>query len=353
MPERIAAACPTGLPSITVVDLRRELKAGNRSIFSRRLQLKMKEALKRHEQVILYLNRRGGATFVQCRTCGHVIGCRRCQVPMSYHFDQEKLVCHHCNYRLPVPTVCPECRSRHIKYLGLGTQAVARDTASLLPDARILRWDSDTTRPKDSHQGLLKDFSGGKADILIGTQMIAKGLEFPGVSLVGVINADTGLNLPDFRAGERTFSLLSQIAGRAGRGLLPGEAIIQSYWPEHYAIQAMAKQDYAAFYHTEIEYRRELNLPPFSKLIRLTFYHRNDDFCRRESFRLKTDMQQSLQRLGIAGVSIVGPAPAFIHRLRGLFRWNIFLKGQQPELLLDAVQLPRHWRVDVDPVGLE
>jgi len=353
LPERLAPRIAPALPEVEVVDLREELKSGNRSIFSRALQNELAGTLSRKEQAILFLNRRGGATFIQCRSCGHVLGCRRCGVSLSYHFEEEKLVCHHCNHRQAVPRVCPECSSNKIKYLGAGTQTVAAEVAELFPGARVIRWDSDTTRQRNGHRDFLHAFREGRADIIIGTQMIARGLDFPGVSLVGVINADTGLNLPDFRAGERTFSLLSQVAGRAGRGHAPGKVIIQSYYPGHYAIQAAARHDYPAFYTRELAYRRELHHPPFSKLIRLTFAHTSDEFCQREAFRLKAELEQQRDCRGIAGISLVGPAPAFLHRLRGRYRWNIHIKGSQPVRLLEVVDLPGRWRVDVDPLGLE
>jgi len=353
LPDRLAPRVSPELPEIELVDLRQELKSGNRSIFSRALQNELSRTLSGKEQAILFLNRRGGATFIQCRDCGHVLICRRCQVSLSYHFEEEKLVCHHCNYHQPVPQVCPECSSRKIKYLGAGTQAVAAEVAALFPQARVIRWDSDTTRLKNGHRDFLHAVRERRADIIIGTQMIAKGLDFPGVSLVGVINADIGLNLPDFRAGERTFSLLSQVAGRAGRGSSPGKVIIQSYCPGHYSIQAAARHDYAAFYTRELAYRRDLYQPPFSSLIRLTFAHTNDEFCQREALRLKTELEQQRDCRGIAGISLIGPAPAFLHRLRGRYRWSIHIKGSQPTQLLDLVELPARWKVDVDPLGLE
>jgi len=353
LPDRLAPRVSPALPEVEVVDLREELKSGNRSIFSRSLQNELAGTLSRKEQAMLFLNRRGGATFIQCRSCGHVLGCRRCRVSLSYHFEEESLVCHHCNYRQPVPQVCPECSSRKIKYLGAGTQAVAAEVAALFPAARVIRWDSDTTRLKNGHRDFLHTFREGRADIIIGTQMIAKGLDFPGVSLVGVINADIGLNLPDFRAGERTFSLLSQVAGRAGRGSAPGKVIIQSYCPGHYSIQAAARHDYAAFYTRELAYRRELYQPPFSRLVRLTFAHTNDEFCQREALRLKTEFEQQRDCQGIAGISLIGPAPAFLHRLRGRYRWSLYIKGSQPAQLLEQVELPARWKVDVDPLGLE
>ncbi|MDD5498345.1 MAG: primosomal protein N' [Dehalococcoidales bacterium] len=353
MPERITEDGHSSMPEVKVIDLREELKAGNRSIFSRTLQQEIAGALHKKEQVILFLNRRGGATFVQCRNCGYVISCRRCRVSLSYHPDEEKLVCHHCNWRQPVPESCPECTSKRIKYLGLGTQGVEAEIARLYPQAKVLRWDSDTTQLKNTHTSYMEKMLERGADILIGTQMIAKGMDFPGVSVVGVVNADTGINLPDFRSGERTFSLLCQVAGRAGRGNTAGKVIIQSYCPDHYAIQAAARHDYQSFFNTEIAYRRSLNQPPFSRLARLIYSHTNDELCRREAVRVKFELNETSNKLGLAGISLIGPAPAFFHRLRGRYRWSIVIKGADPAALLSRIDLPPRWKVDIDPLGLD
>jgi primosomal protein N' (replication factor Y) len=216
----------------------------------------------------------------------------------------------------------------------------------------LLRWDSDVTKQRYSHEEILGKFRSHQADILIGTQMIAKGLDFPLVTLVGVVNADTSLNLPDFRAGERTFQLLSQVAGRAGRGVRGGRVIIQTYSPENYTIQAAAKHDYTLFYEQEIAYRRRLNNPPFSRLICLTYTHTNDNRCREEAERMKHILDAGKEAQGIADLSTIGPAPAFINRLRGRFRWQLILRGTNPAAFLSPIDLPRGWIVDVDPVGL-
>ncbi|GAG34647.1 unnamed protein product, partial [marine sediment metagenome] len=240
LPERVTPGGGASLPRIEIIDLREELKSGNRSIFSVALSEAIERVLDNEEQAILFLNRRGAATSIQCRNCGFVLACRRCETPLGYHLTEDVLVCHQCNQRAQVPRTCPRCMSRRIKFLGLGTQRLERETGLTFPDARLLRWDSDVTRQKHSHQEILDRFRNHEADILIGTQMVAKGLDLPRVTLVGVVNADTGLNLPDFRAGERTFQLLCQVAGRAGRGTVPGQVIIQTYAPEHYAVQAAA-----------------------------------------------------------------------------------------------------------------
>ena len=352
LPERLTPHEGSALPQVEIVDLRDELKSGNRSIFSRSLKQTTAKAVASGEQVIMFLNRRGVATFIQCRNCGFVLQCRRCQVALSYHSAEDALVCHHCNYRAAVPQICPRCLSRRIKFLGIGTQKLEQEAGHTFPQARLLRWDSDATRGKHSHQEILDSFRTHNADILIGTQMVAKGLDLPLVTLVGVVSADTGLNLPDFRAGERTFQLLSQVAGRAGRGALSGQVIIQTYSPQHYAIQAAVKHDYASFYDQEIAYRRQLHNPPFSRLVRLVYSHTNDALCQRGAERMKRLLVTERDSKGIAGISFIGPAPAFIHRLRGRFRWQLIIRGSEPSAFLSQIPIPQGWTVDIDPIGL-
>ena len=352
LPQRLTPREGSALPEVDLVDLREELKAGNRSIFSRPLRQAIDSALANREQVILFFNRRGGATFIQCRHCGLVLRCRRCEVALSYHPAEDGLVCHQCNYRTLVPQTCPRCSSRRIKFLGLGTQRLEQEAGYAFPEARLLRWDSDATRKKHAHQQILDRFRSHQADILIGTQMVAKGLDLPRVTLVGVVSADTALNLPDFRAGERTFQLLCQVAGRAGRGAPGGRAIIQSYWPKHYAIQAAIRHDYAAFYEQEIGYRRQLRNPPFSRLVRLIFSHPNDTLCQQEAERMKRLLIAQRDAQGVAGLSLIGPAPAFIHRLRGRFRWQLIIRGSEPSAFLGQLAIPKGWVIDVDPLGL-
>jgi primosomal protein N' (replication factor Y) len=352
LPGRVTPRDGSALPKVEVVDLREELKAGNRSLFSRSLSQAMTEAVTKGEQVILFLNRRGAATFIQCRRCGFVLRCQRCQVPLTHHLAEDMLVCHQCNRRTPVPESCPRCRGRRIKFLGLGTQRLEQEVGQSFPRARRLRWDSDATRGKHSHDEILAKFRAHQADILIGTQMIAKGLDLPLVTLVGVVSADTALNLPDFRAGERTFQLLSQVAGRAGRGVRGGRVIIQTYAPEHYAIQAAAEHDYASFYEREIDYRSQLHNPPFTRLACLIYSHTNDARCQRESERMKQVLSQEIESQGIADIELLGPAPAFIHRLRGRFRWQLILRGSEVSAFLSPLPFPQGWTVDIDPVGL-
>ena len=353
LPERVTPGKGASLPQVEVVDLRQELKAGNRSLFSRSLSQAMTKAIASREQVILFLNRRGAASFIQCRSCGSVLRCRRCDVALNYHFVEDILVCHQCNYRMSVPQVCPQCLSRRIKFLGIGTQKLEQEASNTFLRARVLRWDSDvTSRRSYSHKEILDSFRAHQADILIGTQMVAKGLDLPLVTLVGVVSADTGLNLPDFRAGERTFQLLTQVAGRAGRGILGGQVIIQTYSPEHYAIQAAAKHDYALFYSKEITYRRQLHNPPFTQLACLVYSHTNDALCQREAERLKRQLIEERDSKGIADLGLIGPAPAFIHKLRGRFRWQLILRGSELSAFLWQIPIPQGWTIDIDPVGL-
>ncbi len=347
-----AEACYMDLPPVEVVDLRAELRAGNRSPFSRSLQQAMQVALAAEQQVILFLNRRGAATFVMCRDCGHVIRCPTCTVTLTYHADSDELRCHHCNYRGLVPSACPACGSKRIRSFGIGTQKVEQLVHELFPEARVLRWDRDVTGGKDAHELLLTEFVSHRADVLIGTQMIAKGLDLPLVTLVGVVTADTALHLPDFRASERTFQLLTQVAGRAGRSILGGKVIVQTYAPQHFCIQAASRHDYEGFYRQELEFRRQQRYPPFSRLVRLLFTDTSARKCAAESEGLQRLLSSTMSRLGIADVDMIGPAPCFVERIRGRYRWQIVLRGPAPARILSGLPLPAGWQVDVDPVSL-
>lgn len=352
LPERVGQNGQPALPQVEVVDMRDELKAGNRGIFSRSLTESINETIADRQQVILFLNRRGGATFIQCRRCGFVLRCRRCEVPLTHHIAADVLVCHQCNYKKAVPRACPNCSRPQLKFLGTGTQKVEQEVGYMFPRARTQRWDSDVISRKSSHEDILRKFKNREADILIGTQMVAKGLDIPAVTLVGIISADTSLNLPDFRAGERTFQLLSQVAGRAGRGAAGGRVIIQTFSPENYAIQAAARHDYAAFYEEEIAYRRQLNNPPFSKLARLVYAHTNDSACQREVTRMKAFLTEEISTRGIGGKHVIGPAPAYIHRLRGRYRWQLSVRGADLSDFLSPVRFPQGWTIDIDPVSM-
>ncbi len=340
------------LPMVEVVDLRDELKTGNRSIFSRSLTRAIDGALDANEQVILFLNRRGAASLVQCRDCGYVMTCRRCDAAMSYHPHEAYLLCHLCNYRILPPQSCPECESLRIKFLGIGTQKVEEETAKAFPQARIIRWDRDVTKGKHSHEEILEKFQSHKADILIGTQMVAKGLDIPLVTVVGIISADVGLHLPDFRAGERTYQLLSQVTGRAGRGILGGQAIIQTYTSEHYAVQAAAEQDFCQFYETEISLRYKYGYPPFSRMVSMIYSHTNEARCEEEAQRMVRQIRSERDSQGLANLSVIGPTPAFTPRIRGRYRWHLIIRGLEPVSVISRIPIPYGWKIDVDPVGL-
>lgn len=352
LPQRVSESGPLPLPEVEVVDMRKELREENRSIFSRSLQASMREALSKGEQIILFLNRRGTATVLLCRECGHVILCQRCDVPLTYHSQGQGLVCHQCNLRKRAPDICPACWSDKIQFLGMGTEKLAEEAASFLPSARILRWDRDVTGSHRTHEAILEHFVKHQADVLIGTQMIAKGLHLPMVTLVGVVNADLGLNLPDYRAAERTFQILTQVAGRAGRGPSGGRVIIQTYNPHNYALQAASRHDYTAFYDQEISFRRAHGYPPFSQLVRMVYSHTNHQACEREAFRLQNTLKQAMELKGHRGTHIVGPAPCYFSRVRGRYRWHLILMGKEPHDLLESLPLPQGWTLDVDPVSL-
>ncbi len=350
--ERITPRGYSSLPEVTVVDLREELKAGNTSLFSCPLVGAMKDALAQGEQVILFLNRRGTATFVRCRSCGFVFRCPRCSVAITYHSMERRLVCHRCRYSVPVPQSCPRCSRRNLRSLGIGTQRVEDELKHFFPQARVIRWDKDVITRRYGHEELLEDFRDRKADVLVGTQMIAKGLDLPQVTLAGVINADTGLNFPDFRSGERTFQLICQVAGRAGRGLKAGKVIIQTYSPDNYVIQAAAKHDYLGFYNKEMDYRRRYNYPPFSQLVRLVYSHTDEESCRLEAERVHDLILEEKSGKRMAGLTIIGPVPTFAFRARGKYRWQLFLRGADSSRVLSELALPRGWTIDVDPVGM-
>jgi len=357
LPERLLPAGDGSitvgpLPEVDIVDLREELKAGNRSIFSRPLSAAMHRALEAREQVILFLNRRGTASFVQCRDCGFVPECRSCAVALTYHESEDALICHYCRRRQPLTARCPECGSERIRQVGLGTQRVEEEVRRAFPEARTLRWDRDVTRGRDSHEAILARFLAHEADVLIGTQMIAKGLDMPLVTLVGVVTADTALHLPDFRAAERTFQLLEQVAGRAGRGARGGRVIIQTYTPENHAIQSVRRHDYSSMYEREIEFRRSLGYPPFGRLVRLTFAHTGAAYSQEQAAAMAQRLMQDRDRRGLPNLDILGPAPAFVPRVRGRWHWNVVLRGADPVALIHEMQFPRGWTVDVDPVSL-
>ena len=350
LPHRVGADSTEVLPvaPVEVVDMRRELKEGNRGIFSNSLQGALELCLQGGHQGILFLNRRGSAGSVQCRDCGLPLRCRRCAIALTYHAVEERLVCHQCNRRSRVPRSCPRCGSSRIRFLGLGTQRVVEEVQRRFPGARILRWDRDAVARPKAHQEITRRFQEGEADLLVGTQMLTKGLHFPRVTLVGVLLADIGLNLPDFRSGERVFQVLCQVAGRAGRGTAPGRVVVQTYNPDHYAVKYAAAQDYHGFARGELEFRRQQALPPFSRLVRLMYQHPSEERCRFHAEALARSLTEARDAQGEM-VDILGPAPAYPSRVRGRYRWQLLLRGLRPEVLLEGLELSQGWTVDVDP----
>lgn len=343
-------ACYIDLPPVRVVDMRQELKAGNRSLFSRPLHNAIHETLQAGQQVILFLNRRGSATYIFCRDCGFVIKCPGCDLPLTFHESRKLLICHHCGYKRKPVVNCPECASARIKAFGTGTQKIDAAVQELFPDARTLRWDRDATLSKNAHEIILGHFAAHRADILIGTQMIAKGLDLPLVTLVGVVLADVGLNLPDFRAAERTFQTLTQVSGRAGRGLLGGKVILQTYQPDHYVIQAASRHDHESFYQQELELRRALNYPPFTRLTRLIYQHSSNQEAERQARHMEILLRRNIN-IHQQAEALIGPAPCYFSRIQGRFRWHIILRARYPERILPGT-LPEGWKLDLDPVTL-
>ena len=317
------------LPTVHVVDLRKELKEGNRSVFSRKLQELMEDRLTRGEQIMLFLNRRGYAGFISCRACGLVLKCPHCDVSLSEHKDG-KLRCHYCGYEQSMVSKCPECGSPYIMGFKAGTQQIEEQIKIRYPKARVLRMDADTTSTKDSYEEILAAFSEEKADILLGTQMIVKGHDFPKVTLVGVLAADLSLFASDYRAGERTFQLLTQAAGRAGRGKLPGEVVIQTYQPEHYSIAHAAKQDYKGFYEEELLYRELMSYPPVSHMMAFLLQMSNE-----KKGKIYIEQIASLVKNRFYGHNIVtiGPSSAMIGKINDVYRFVFYIKcGQSEEL---------------------
>jgi primosomal protein N' (replication factor Y) len=353
LPERIEKR---KLPEVKLIDLRRRsLRRKGESLFSQVLTERIKKTLDKKEQAILFLNRRGFAPFVSCFHCGYVVKCPHCSVSLKFHFAKQKLLCHYCHYEETPQELCPKCQKGYLHYRGIGTQKLESEISRLFPQAGVGRLDSDSAGKRLASQKILSEFQNAQIEVLIGTQMLTKGLDFPKVSLVGVVSADTALNLPDFRASEKTFSLICQVAGRAGRGSSPGEVIVQTYNPAHYAILASVTHDYKKFYDQEIVLRRELNLPPFTHLIKLTLRGRNEQ----ATFAASQKLRQILEKKIAKQEEILGPAPETVARVRNLFRYNLLIKAHQPSAVLKILpgalaEFGRHQKnfllVDVDPL---
>ena len=334
------------MPDVHIVDMRSELKKGNRTIFSDLLRSSIEERLVRREQIILFLNRRGHSTYVFCRTCGYVEQCDNCSISLTFHFDTKQLVCHHCGNKRPTQSACPQCSSPAIRYFGLGTESVEQEVRKAFPKANVKRFDADSTARKNAHRQILEAFEGQKIDILIGTQMVSKGLDFPNVTLVGVIAADTALNLPDFRASEQTFSLLTQVAGRSGRAELEGKVVIQTYMPEHYCIAAAQKHDYIGFYAQELEARDAFQYPPFSHVATLLLRGRNEKEVIETAHAVREHLEiwQTDQGFDTSEtqVEILGPAPAPLSKIEGKFRWHFLLRSYSVEKISQLLKSLTH-----------
>jgi primosomal protein N' (replication factor Y) len=355
LPERINSR---PLPPVEIVDMRQELKEGNRSIFSRKLQNALQQLAERQQQGILFIHRRGHSTFVSCRSCGYVLECPHCDVSLAYHHVEEGapelLRCHYCNYGRLHPPHCPECSSPYLKFFGSGTQRVAQELTKQFPNLKIIRFDSDTTTTKGSHRKLLTQFANGEAHLLVGTQMLTKGLDLPQVTLVGVVAADGLLHLSDYRANERTFQTLTQVAGRAGRGDDPGRVIVQTYTPEHPIIEAVQKHDYQSFADAELAQRQTLNYPPYGRLILLRLSSLDPIQVQNTAQIIATFLNNK------EGFEILGPAPASILRVANRYRWQILLKFD-PDALPNLPDWPEvrslspvsvSLTIDVDPINI-
>lgn len=346
------------MPNVVVADLGEEFRRGEATIFTARLREGILEALAAGHQVILFQNRRAYATFLLCRECGYTMECPYCAVSLKLHAAEHELRCHHCDYRQLAPDVCPKCGGRRIGKFGIGTERIEEETKAAFPNARVLRMDRDTTSRKGSHAAILEAFRRREADVLIGTQMVAKGLDFPGVTLVGVISADSALNMPDFRAAERTFQLISQVAGRAGRGAVPGEVVVQTFNPEHYAITAAAAHDYKGFYEKEIERRREHGFPPFGSIANIVSSDVDSVKAEQRLRRLAEEIDAEVKTAGL-GIRMMGPSPSPIARLRGRYRWHFMLVSPEREWIIEVLKavferaqsLKRMVTVDIDPVS--
>jgi len=336
-------ALKQALPTVQIIDMRDELKKGNRSMFSQSLVESIEARLERKEQIVLFLNRRGYSSFVMCRDCGTVLQCENCDISLTYHRNNEKCKCHYCGYEIHVPKTCPQCQSDHIRFFGTGTQKVEEELAKFFPGVRVLRMDVDTTRAKGSHEQLLQAFGDGEADILLGTQMIAKGLDYPNITLVGVLSADTSLHLPDFRAAEKTFQLLTQVSGRAGRHHKPGEVVVQTYTPEHYAIELSEAQAYEPFYEREMHMRHQAGYPPYYYLALIQISHEDvlmaADYAGKAVEWLRSQLSYN--------VSIIGPTASGISRLQNRYRYQCLIKYKiEPELIPTLLQLIKIYRSD-------
>ncbi|HRA46791.1 MAG TPA: primosomal protein N', partial [Thermomicrobiales bacterium] len=349
---RRAVATAPDLPPVQIVDIRQELGSNHTSFLSRPLIDAVQLALDRNEQSMLLLNRRGMATVVICRSCGHSVVCPNCEIPLVFHQDRRAMICHRCDHREAPRQTCAECGGP-LDYFGVGTQRIEAEVRRLFPTARVARWDLDTNRKAGASAAILASIEQREIDVIVGTQLIAKGLDLPFVTTVGIVNADVGLTFPDYRSGERTFQLITQMAGRAGRRTPHSRAIVQTYSPDHYALQAASRHDVLAFYTHEIEFRRTYRYPPFVRMIRFAVRRSTDDECAIEADALLRALGKHASERHVV-IDVIGPAPAFVSRIRGEAQWHMILRAAPLELerLLDGLPHPPGWVVDIDPVSL-
>jgi len=324
------------MPKVEIVDMREELMNNNRSIFSKSLHEGIIESLRRNEQVILFLNRRGFSTFVSCRKCGYVFKCKKCDISLTYHNTSEYLTCHYCGEKEKISKVCPSCGSSYVKYFGVGTEKIEQEINRIFPSAKTLRMDFDTTRKKNSYEYIYNTFKNKQADILIGTQMVAKGLDFENVTLVGVIAADLSLNLPDFRAFERTFQLLTQVSGRAGRGSKEGKVVIQTYSADNLTIQYAANNDYDSFYKNEIMMRKAMDYPPFTSILVITMSSEDESLLIKSIQNVGENLKYNIQNNG--KITLLGPCPCGISKIKNFYRWQIIIKGNIEEIIAEEIK---------------
>jgi len=353
LPKRVTDSV---LPPVQVVDMREELKNGNRGVFSRALAESLAEVLSRGEQAIVYLNRRGTSTYIFCRDCGTTLKCPKCDTPLTLHVERltssaQQLLCHRCGYSRQKPKTCPTCASNQIREYGLGSERVEAEVKAMFPQARTLRWDWDTTRQKDAHEIILTHFANHHADILVGTQMLAKGLDLPLVTLVGIVLADVGLNLPDPFANEKVFQTLTQVAGRAGRSARGGKVIMQTFAPEHYALQFAAGHDVDGFYQRELDYRRQLGYPPFANLARLEYRSADPLKAEEEARKMADRLKVKLEAEGRRQTELIGPVPCFFAKENGEYRWQVVLRGPDPASILRELRF-NDWRIEIDPINI-
>lgn len=326
----------SNLPEVQVIDLREELANGNKTMLSRELYDKIQQNLKNKHQTILFLNRRGFSTFIMCRDCGHTIKCKNCNITLTYHMKENKLKCHYCGYEQENVTICPECGSSKIKYFGTGTQKLEAQIQKFFPNATTIRMDVDTVSKKNSHEEILNRFRNENINILIGTQMVVKGHHFPNVTLVGVIAADGSLNIDDYRASERTFQILTQVAGRAGRENLQGNVIIQTYNPDHFSIECAKEQNYDKFYLIEENLRKQLKYPPFCDIIVVGISGEKEDEVKKQAEFLYKQLYAKIKKYNI-NLALYSPRPAPIDKIKNKYRWRIILKGDFDEPVNDMM----------------